>query len=50
MIYVTYKEHKEDKIWMASTFTKDKDFVDWYIVNQSLIEIMAIERYGVDDG
>lgn len=48
MIYVTYKTHSSDKDWQQSTFTHDKDFVDWYIANQPNIDIMAVERYGLD--
>jgi len=48
MIFVTYKTHRYDKDWLQATFTRDKQFVDWYIANQVGIDVMAVERYGVD--
>lgn len=48
MIYVTYKNHRYDKDWLTATFNHDKQFVDWYIANQVDIDVMAVERYGID--
>lgn len=45
MIWITWKPDSHQKDWLNEIFTSDKKFVDWFIINQSKIMVIAVERY-----